>query len=119
VRYLIVFDRQTNKAFPALTDVLAINATGTGGFSSNPNLANASRFSILRDRTLCIDVAQQEITVRHEYLKLRLNSEYTATAGAIADITTGSLLFIVFYDETTYATPPTINNFVSRVRYMD
>lgn len=123
VRYLIIYDRQTNAAWPSITDVLRTNDTATT-HASSINIANRDRFAVLRDQVVTLDTSQALCTHVDCFMKLpQLQTQYkSSTAGnlTIGDINTGALYLIIFED-TLSATVDHVNitNVASRIRYLD
>jgi len=121
VRYMVIYDRQCNGAYPAITDILRSNDTSTQHYSSM-SIANRDRFVCLREGTTTCDTAHQQLSQFDLFIKCRLQSQYKAsTAGnlTIGDIATGAVYFIVFGALHAGPVQATIYNFSSRVRYVD
>ena len=53
-RYMIVYDRQPNGSYPAITDILRDNDSATS-FNSGVSLVNRSRFAMIRDKRCVVD----------------------------------------------------------------
>jgi hypothetical protein len=117
VRWALVYDRQPNAAFPAIADVFA-NNTGVTGFYQGVNMVNRSRFQVIRDQTVQIDAGVGLTHHVHEYCKGRWDVEFKADAGTIGDISTGSLLLIIGYTNSTVSSTQLIS-MQTRVRYFD
>lgn len=98
LRYMVVYDKQPNGAFPALTDVLQINDAGNVVFHSSMNITNRSRFSILRDKLMTFSTIERSSAIVKDYIKLNHDTEFKANGGTIGDIATGALFFIAFVD---------------------
>lgn len=117
VRVLLVYDRQTNGAAPAVTDVL------TSQSSVSPrNLENRHRFKILYDRTLPINTPVEPISKKYRKFYRRLAHPVTfnaGVAGTVADITTGSLYLVAFGTRPIGANTAAYIEFFSRIRYQD
>jgi len=97
VRYLIVYDRQPNGAFPAFSDILSTNISTAPTFFSGVNMANRSRFIILRDRVYTQDPdGTGDIVTVKEFIKTKLETQFRTNAGNIGDITTGALYLVAF-----------------------
>lgn len=115
-RILIVYDKQTNTAAPAITSVLL-----SDDFDSPMNLSNRDRFIIVMDElTECIGTALQPAIAGKRFVNLKgLEVMYNTTeGGTVADITTGGLfLFVAQRGSIGTASP----NFVStcRVKFSD
>lgn len=94
VRIIIFFDKQTNKAAPAATDLLDVDT-----ISGKQLLANSHRFRVLRDIIVpCVGTAGPQSFYINEYIKFTKQTEYIdgAGAGTVADITTGGLFALVY-----------------------
>lgn len=102
-RILIVYDKQTNGATPAIGDILRISAPGTFG-TDHKNLNNRDRFVILCDQTFEIGYSDTTATVAvahsptiqkfNKYIKLDLPVTFGNTTAGIASITTGGLFMV-------------------------
>lgn len=98
-RILIVYDRQTNGAAPAATDVLTSNT-----IMAVQNLDNRDRFIILadiwpyaQDETLCGEVSGAGSAGPmgyKRYIKCNLETIYGGNAGSVADINSGGLFMM-------------------------
>lgn len=115
-RALIVYDRQSNGASPAITDVLTaatINAVR--------NLNNRKRFKILMDKTVYLNAAGETDsgTFYDFYRKLRHPVEFNAgNAGIVSDIQSGAIYLIAIGSATAGNTAGNIL-FSSRIRFTD
>jgi len=120
VRYMVIYDASPNGAFPAYTDILSDNISGAPGFHSRINMANRARFTILRDRVLDFTTASPS-GIQHvkEYIKLKHETQFKSTTGAIADITTGALYLVAFASLSTSACWVQTSVMCSRIRYYD
>lgn len=126
-RMLLVYDRNCNGAFPALSDIIAsYNNAGTISTTvfDGLNMNNRERFLILRDNFVQLppigaagatpasdvltytgsndrgDGDSQGMLAFTWYVKLAgLTTQYKANAGNIGDISTGSLLLVVWGDD--------------------
>lgn len=94
VRMMLVYDRQPNGAFPAITDVLLSQPAGAATAFTGINIANKSRFLFIRDQFIDIDAGSGLIKTLKWHCKGRWEVEYGANAGTIGDFRTGSLLMI-------------------------
>lgn len=115
-RVLIVYDRQTNAAAAAVTDVLA-----SANVLYPRNLENRRRFRILFDRIIQLNASGEPNSEKIIKWYRRLNHPVTFNAGnmgTVADITTGSLYIMVIGTEAAGATAGTVSGRV-RVRYDD
>jgi len=125
LRMMLVYDRQANGAFPAITDIIQNNDSGVATFFSGINIVNKSRFTIIRDKLIPMDYASGYEYPVHEFVKCNLEVEYKANGGTIGDITTGAIYMLLFvaYDDggSSY---PQVTNFANgtpriRIRYFD
>lgn len=116
IRYMVVYDRQPNKTFPSLADVLAVN-DGAATFNAGVDMTNRSRFVVLCNQFYAFDVAQDYTLHVHKFIPLNLETEFGASGNTIGDLTTGSLLLIAF--SSNAAIDCNLNQVSSRVRYMD
>ena len=115
-RALVVYDRQTNAAAPAITDILVAN-----NYLDNRNLDNRKRFKILMDRRWALNATGEPgaIVVDTFYRRLRHPVTFNSgDAGTVADITTGSLYLITIGTKVAGATAGAIP-FRCRIRYQD
>lgn len=137
LRLMVIYDRQPNGAMPATADV--ITSYNTAGTTSslvkdhlNPN--NFDRFKILMDNRVHIpldttgavskndsaitDYTKNEVNI-NRFIKLRgLSTKYKASAAAIGDITSGSLLLFAF-GNIANATAAYSFNGTARLRFVD
>lgn len=135
-RILLVYDRQTNGAAPAIADVLAdydqAGNTTTDSYSKM-NMNNVERFLILRDHRLQfayngVGAAANDLMSLQNYdtqaninwfVKLTdLETHFKASAGTIGDISTGAL-YIITFGQIANATAGFQFNFNARLRYHD
>lgn len=97
IRYMMIYDRQPNGAFPAITDVLQNNDAGVVTHGSSVNIANRDRFAVLLDRNCQLSDGESQTKWISEYISCpNLQTQFRSSAATIGDITTGSLLFIIF-----------------------
>lgn len=92
LRILVVYDRQSNAAAPAITDILLSDA-----FTSQNNLSNRERFITIFDHITTPISVQGEYAVA-DVLYKSVNFEQmfnTGNAGTIGDISSGAIY--VFY----------------------
>lgn len=119
-RYLIIYDRQPNGAFPAIGDILQTNDTNLA-FNSGINMVNKSRFKIIRDKRITVDSGSGLQFAVKEYCKGNWETEYGTSTNLIGDVRTGAILFVAFQASAGTgggaALIPT--EFQSRVRYWD
>lgn len=122
VRCMVIYDRQPNGAYPAIADVLSVNDAGVaaGGVFTGLNITNKSRFLILADKVITLDPGSGQTMYFDIYRKLpRLEAQYKASAGTIADLSTGSILLLVFEANTVGANIGSCAALESRIRYFD
>lgn len=118
VRAMVIYDKQPNGAFPALTDILLDQPLGAANAMGGLNIANKSRFAVVRDQFLPVDAAQALVHPINWYMKGRWEVEYGANAGNIGDFRTGSIYVLIFscYAAGGAAAVTQIN---CRTRYFD
>lgn len=119
LRLMLIYDRQPNGAFPAITDILLSQPAGAAKALSGLNIANKSRFQVIRDQWLDMDPASNLIELVHWYCKGRWESEFGANAGNIGDFRTGALLLVAFVAAAGGAGPVTFMSSECRIRYYD
>lgn len=139
VRIMVVYDRQTNGAFPTIQDILASTdqaAANTTTSYSNANLNNRDRFQILRDwwtmlPPLTLTVGQvstpgftdpvRPTFVVDFYVKLKgLIAQFKADSSpaVIGDIATGGL-FLVTYGNVVFNSEGYTSYLETRLRFTD
>lgn len=115
-RILIVYDKQTNGATPAITDVLIGN-----DFNAPMNLDNADRFIVLMDEiTDPVSVQNNYSVAKTRYKKIGLETVYAsgANAGTVADIKTGGVFaFIAQTGGITVAVGSVLS--LTRIKFTD
>lgn len=118
-RIVVFYDKQTNKAAPVATDVLANDL-----IESPMTLANTHRFRVLRDIVVpCLGTAGPQCHYVDEYIKLPpgcRDAEFIdgAGAGTVADITSGGLFTLVYLQN--FITVAAVSQaFDTRVRFTD
>jgi hypothetical protein len=119
VRYAIVYDKQCNGTFPAITDIFGVNGPNAGN-NAGVNLTNRARFTVLRDKTVNIDPAQQLVFDVEEYCKLpQLEAEFKTSGGTIGDLSSGAIYFMAGLIAANGAGTIGLGNLQTRVRYLD
>lgn len=115
IRWLIVYDKQTNAAAPAMTDILTLN-----GFLSPMNLANSERFVVLKSWITDPISLQNNFSVAGEcYIPMALETVFNDTnAGTVADINTGGI-FVSCSQDAAIATANGAASFYARIRFED
>lgn len=144
LRVLVVYDRQTNGALPAISDILQDteqNGTNTTISTSNINLNNRDRFQIIRDARMCLPAITNAATgvptlawpstmqgtsetgaLYRSFMKLgELVTQFKADSApaVIGDISTGGLYLITFAAQAAGAEGFTIVDWNARLRYHD
>jgi hypothetical protein len=119
VRYLIIYDRQPNGAYPAISDLLSTNDLGftAAAFYCGINMQNRERFTVLRDKYIDMDAASGYNFSVNEYVKGRWESDYGNTAANIGEVKTGAILFVAFADVSNGVYIGGMPN--CRIRYFD
>jgi len=122
-RMILIYDRQTNAAEPALDDV--IYPAEVEGLR---NLANRARFKIIKDETwqVCRSTQTDEIFDQapfHWYVQLPKNCQKTVynagDAGTVADIETGALYLYLITDTPAGTDTEAMIDYNIRVRFYD
>jgi len=115
IRILIVYDRQSNAAAPAITDVLL-----SDDFTSQNNLSNRDRFITIFDHiTQPVSVNNDYAVAGVLYKSINMEMVFNAVAGGgIGDITSGSIY--AFYAQAGNIGTANANVVARcRVRYQD
>lgn len=118
LRCIILYDKQTNGALPAVTDVLTSDT-----IMAAQNLDNAKRFIILADFYPFDDQSEGMALAGNngtgvmykKYIKMNLETMYAGNAGTIADIEMGSLIIMTNGNGATIAAQSGIH----RIRFID
>lgn len=114
-RVMLLYDSQPNGAFPAYTDIMLEQPLGAATFHGNLNIANKSRFQMIRDSFLNFDEAQANIRTVNLYCKGRWQTEFGGNAGTIADFRTGALFLVALCATNVVA----MSAGSARIRYYD
>lgn len=114
-RILIVYDKQSNGAAPAATDVLTSNT-----IFALMNLDNRDRFIVVADIypfAQSENLAGNDTTTMAYYLRRKMNLEtiYSGNAGTVADITSGGLFMMTNVNGGTIAG----ESGITRIRFVD
>lgn len=120
-RLLLVYDRQANKAAPAITDILLATH-----WAAPRNMENVDRFLILYDKTVSLVGTTASITTPNNQilvqktikLKNLITNYAVGIAGTIGEINTGALHFITIGDQPA-GTAAAAYNLYTRVRFQD
>jgi len=122
MRTILVYDRQTNGAAPAIATIFSDQIAGGGVatlFNAGLNIANRSRFSIIRDDIRAISFGSESIATYKTYAKGAWPVEYSASGGTIGDIATGAIYLIIASSNPGVALGVAISNSSVRLRYYD
>jgi len=88
-------------------------------FNAGLNIANRSRFSIIRDDIRAMSFGSESIATYKTYAKGAWPVEYLASGGTIGDIATGAIHFIIASSNPGAALGVAISNSSIRIRYYD
>lgn len=116
MRYIIVYDRQSNATAPAVTDILLADAC-----TSPMNLSNKDRFQILAEGVSNVVSVNGDYCSSHidVYKKLDHPVQFNAgVAGTIGDIQTGAV-YVIFAQNGSIGTAAPSAVWRSRIRYSD
>lgn len=119
IRCMLVYDRQTNGAFPAIADLLQNQPAASTTALSDINIANKSRFLIIRDQYFDIDVSSAQHHFFAVYCKGRWETEFGASGNTIGDIKMGAVYFICYAVSSAGVGTIAIQNMKGRIRYYD
>nr|QXP07756.1 MAG: putative capsid protein [Arizlama virus] len=117
-RFMVVYDRQPNGAFPGPTDILLDQPLGAANSLGGLNIANKSRFSVIRDQIHTADPGAGSTKIFSMYMKGRWETEFGSNIGTIADFKTGAIYFICFYNYSAVSVP-VLTTPCCRIRYFD
>lgn len=118
VRFLCIYDSQSNGAAPIASDILSQVTTDT--VVSPMNLNNRERFKILFDKYVTIDPQGPQSATLKCYKKFNLPIIFNGgNAGTIADIQTGSIYILAAATCQATAAFNCETNGYSRIRFLD
>ncbi len=119
VRFLIVYDKQTNSALGNFATLLELPGSGNPVVEmlSPNNLDQSKRYRVLLDQRMRFQKDFIEGRIVKKYIKLGLTTQYDGTGASIADISSGSLLFFTTGHITTGGNTPTVSG-VIRIRFV-
>lgn len=117
VRYLLVYDKQTNGALPAITDILN-TASAQNPVTAMLNLNNRDRFVILWDKIFQLNTSFSIFQHFKKYKKLRHETVYSGTTATIGSIITGGL-YVVTIGSVPAGITDVDNGMTMRVRFVD
>lgn len=116
--FSLVYDKQSNGAAPAWSDVYTVSGSVISPFSHR-NVNNLDRFVVLATDRLTISVAGPNSAMCNRYIRTKHDVRFNSgNAGTIADINSGGL-FLVYADQNTAGTQLTTLYGRVRVRYHD
>ena len=125
VRVIVVYDKQTNGAAPAITEIIGNVSTAGGyatGFNSPIKITNKNRFVVLRDHIFPMggNIDQASHSFKW-FIKKQLETTYSSTSSppTVANITTGAIFLLTFIGAGQFTHSPDINDFNVRIRYED
>lgn len=114
-RWLVVYDKQTNGANPAATDILTVDT-----IISPMNLTNSERFKVLADMHDELSSVSDGVLSMKRYIPLNLDTVFnTGTAGTVADIATGGLFLVVYANNLATSGTNYTGQIYTRVRFVD
>lgn len=115
LRLLVVYDRQTNTALPATTQIVQ-----TDEIVGMMNLNNNKRFSVLLDEVIpCLGTGGPQAAYVSRYVKLNHLVEFNQTnGGTVADIQTGSVIAL-FWQEGNLGVASPVGSAYFRIRFLD
>ena len=119
VRWMIVYDRQTNGAFPSFSSILSENISTAPGLYSGVNMANRSRFLVLRQQCIAMDPEHCQAYHASAYIRTNLETQFVSNTTTIGDITTGGLYLVCFSDGNVASTYVNMSQARFRIRYYD
>lgn len=99
IRCIFVYDKQTNGAAPAVTDILA-SASYLAPYNHNLVVgAGGARFNILADRTMMVPIVDPAIT-SYTAKKMTFSlkgkeTRFKSAGGTIADVATGGIFLLL------------------------
>lgn len=114
VRFVVVYDKQSNLSTPAVTDVFTIDR-----FDSPINLNNSDRFVVVCDE---VSESRQSTSLNisgQRYVKMNLDAIFTGSGGAPTDINTGALWLFLAANGAVGDTETTPVDSFFRLRYVD
>lgn len=114
VRAVLVYDKQTNAATPAVTDIMQSSV-----FTSPIALANKDRFVVLMDEVSPIMPSTSQCVSGSRYMKMNLPITYNgSTASTVSAIQTGAIWLLVANNSDPIGFTSTFY-YYSRVRFTD
>lgn len=120
LRYMVVYDRQTNGAIFTNTNLLDNSVALLWWTRKNTNPDNRDRFEILLDRTIQVNpnLLEASAPVFDHHMRLNLPAQFSGAGATVASITTGSL-YLVFFDQAPLGLINIKTSFAGRLHYLD
>ena len=119
VRWMLVYDRQPNGAFPAFSSLLSSNISTVPSLYTGVNMSNRSRFLVLRDQVVVLDNTQRQIYHASAYVRTTLETQFSGNTATIGDITTGAIYLVAFVNGADANNYVAMNLTSARLRYID
>lgn len=116
-RMLLVLDTEPNGVLPLVTDVID-TASGATYINAPRNLANRSRFVIMKDWLVTLNPNGTEATSRKYFRKIDIKVLYNGATATILTLKNNGLFLLVLGDEAVAATNP-VYDISSRIRFID
>lgn len=114
VRVLVLYDRQTNGALPALTEIFSPTAT----FDALIALQESKRWVILSDKTYQNDSTAGSVLSIKCFEKMAMETQYNGAGGVVVDVAYGGIYILIAHNGGAFTTAPTVDgNF--RLRFTD
>lgn len=116
VRFLVVYDKQTNAVAANNADVFEVPAN----IMSPMNLGNSNRFKVLCDKVIpCLGATGPSSIVFQKYIKMNHPVEFNSgSAGTVGDIQTGSVYAYCGQDGGLITAAP-VTTAYTRIRFSD
>lgn len=109
IRHILFWDKQTNGAAPAVTDLLTV-----ANVNSFLNMDNVDRFQVIKDKTIVSNIGAMNSATGDRYgetkwVKFNIKVpnvpiHYSSTTGAIAEIKSNNLYLLTIADTAATAT---------------
>nr|QXP07773.1 MAG: putative capsid protein [Arizlama virus] len=122
LRVVMVYDRQTNGAAPAIATIFSdLSAAGgaTTTFHSGLAIANRSRFQVIRDEMVPMSFGGDSVKHYKTYAKGMWPTEYSANNGTIGDVATGAIYLIYSATIAGAAAGLSVSQIACRLRFYD
>lgn len=117
-RILVVHDHQPNNAYPTIATILQ-DTSGNTRFLTSTNMGFRDRFKILRDKIITFNKNANTGYAGKSFLMPNIQCSYSASTGAMTDITTGALYVIMFSNYADANDNVIIDSLYTRLRYYD